>query len=244
MRCIHSWSSQRRRNEKALSSNLCIPLKSCLLRLIITFSDTNYKVQDGFLCRPRRARKYICPTIARYLLAADIRFVLSPGETERLRAEPCEKPSSLFPQVDVSPNFGVHMHAPYTEYMLYTTDTSLHRNKGTPICEQKKGATKEIAINCMFDFGCATEKMERRLNGNVCGFVLKIIVAVRGWKKDRNQKKNFFKLLNIPSYFYTSSKRLIKETKCQKSLLYSYLHCKKIYQYLNVLKQVSPKIVF
>lgn len=27
----------------------------------------------------RQARKYICPTIARYLLAADIRFVLSPA---------------------------------------------------------------------------------------------------------------------------------------------------------------------
>lgn len=61
--------------------------------LIITFSDTNYKVRDEFLCRfQTRARKYICPAIARYLLAADIRFVLSP---ERLRGGEC-KGSSLF----------------------------------------------------------------------------------------------------------------------------------------------------
>lgn len=63
-------------NSGGFSSNLCIPFESCL-SLMIIFSDTNYKARDEFLCRPRRARKYICPTIARYLLAADIRFVLS-----------------------------------------------------------------------------------------------------------------------------------------------------------------------
>lgn len=74
-----------RKSEEQLPSDLrCIPTESCL-RLIITFSDTNYKVRDEFLCRPRRARKYICPAIAGYLLAADIRFVLSPAE--RLRAD-------------------------------------------------------------------------------------------------------------------------------------------------------------
>lgn len=78
---------KKRRSRNNLSSNLYIPLKSCL-RLIITSSDTNYKVRDEFLCRPRRARKYICPAIAGYLLAADIRFVLSPlHRAERLRAD-------------------------------------------------------------------------------------------------------------------------------------------------------------
>lgn len=74
----HMSYIHKSRQCNSLSSNLCIPLKSCI-RLIITFSDTNYKLRDGFLCRPRRARKYICPAIARYLLAADIRFVLSPA---------------------------------------------------------------------------------------------------------------------------------------------------------------------
>lgn len=51
--------------------------KPCL-HLIISLSDTNYKVQDEFLCRPSTKQgKYICPTIAGYLLVADIRFVLS-----------------------------------------------------------------------------------------------------------------------------------------------------------------------
>lgn len=84
--------------KKSRLTNLSfISILNPTLHLIISSSDTNYKVRDEFLCRSRLARKYICPTIAGYLLVPDNRFVfLSPSLLERLHRTSTDMPSFLY----------------------------------------------------------------------------------------------------------------------------------------------------